>query len=91
MSEVTVRDLRNHGGDVVERVSRGERLTVTLGGRPVAELRPLPHQGVEAANLLQRWKNLPAIDADHFRRDIDAIVDHDLQGNLGNGPCRQLD
>jgi len=91
MSEVTVRDLRNHGGDVVERVSRGERLTVTLGGRPVAELRPLPRQGVEAANLLQRWKNLPAIDADHFRRDIDAIVDHDLQGNLGNGPCRQLD
>jgi len=48
----------------------------------VAELRPLPRQGVEAANLLQRWKNLPA---------IDAIVDHGLQGNLGNGPCRQLD
>ena len=53
----------------------------------MAELRPLPRQGVEAANLLQRWKNLPAIDADHFRRDIDAIVDHDLQGNLGMVPA----
>jgi hypothetical protein len=42
---------------------------------------------VEAANLLQRWKNLPAIDANHLRRDIDAIVDHDLQGNLGMVPA----
>jgi len=71
-------DLRDHAGDVIERVSRGERLTVTRGGRPVAELRPLSCPGVDAANLLQRWKNLPAIDADRLRQDIDAVVDPSL-------------
>jgi prevent-host-death family protein len=91
MSEVTVRDLRNHGGDVVERVLRGECLTVTRGGRPVAELRPLSRPGVEAATLLQRWRNLPTVDPDRLRRDIDAVIDHDPQGNLRNGPCRHLD
>jgi prevent-host-death family protein len=42
MPNVTVRDLRNHGGRVLERVVGGESVTVTLDGRPVAELRPLP-------------------------------------------------
>jgi len=39
MAEVTIRELRNHGGDVVDRVAAGERLIVTRDGRPVAELR----------------------------------------------------
>lgn len=78
MNEVTVRDLRNHGGDVVERVLRGECLTVTRGGRPVAELRPLSRPGVEAATLLQRWRNLPTVDPDGLRRDIDALIDPSL-------------
>ena len=32
MEEVTIRDLRNHGGEVVDRVAAGERLTVTRAG-----------------------------------------------------------
>ncbi|HLE85784.1 MAG TPA: type II toxin-antitoxin system prevent-host-death family antitoxin, partial [Thermoanaerobaculia bacterium] len=39
MSTVTIRELRNRGGDVVERVLAGESLTVTRAGTPVAELR----------------------------------------------------
>ena len=35
MSEITVRDLRNHGGAVLDRVARGEALTVTRDGRSV--------------------------------------------------------
>jgi antitoxin (DNA-binding transcriptional repressor) of toxin-antitoxin stability system len=42
MDEVTVRDLRNRGGNVLDRVARGETLTVTRDGRPVAELRRNP-------------------------------------------------
>src|ERR1039457_110292 len=33
MAEVTIRELRNHGGDVVDRVARGEPVTIT---RPVS-------------------------------------------------------
>ena len=78
MSHVTVRDLRNHGGEVVKRVLAGECLTVTRAGRPVAELRPLPRPGLDAATLLERWKNLPAVDPDSFRRDIDEVIDSSL-------------
>ncbi|MGB7163680.1 MAG: type II toxin-antitoxin system prevent-host-death family antitoxin, partial [Mycobacterium sp.] len=37
-----MRDLRNKGGEVLDRVERGECVIVTRDGRPVAELRPLP-------------------------------------------------
>jgi prevent-host-death family protein len=75
MSEVTIRDLRNHGGDVVKRVVRGESLILTRDGEPVAELRPLPRPGLSAENLLKRWRFLPEVDAVLLRRDIDKIVD----------------
>jgi prevent-host-death family protein len=39
---VSVRDLRNHTAEVLRRVEAGERLTVTVDRRPVAELAPLP-------------------------------------------------
>ncbi|MGH3495443.1 MAG: type II toxin-antitoxin system Phd/YefM family antitoxin [Sciscionella sp.] len=42
MTDVPARDLRNHVSAVLRRVEHGERLRVTVSGRPVAELRPLP-------------------------------------------------
>jgi prevent-host-death family protein len=75
VDEVTIRDLRNHGGEVMERVERGETLRVTRSGVPVGELRPLPHPRVTANTLLQRWRALPLIDARAFRDDIDTAVD----------------
>jgi prevent-host-death family protein len=75
---VTIRDLRNHGGEVVGRVEAGEHVTVTRDGRPVAELRPLRSRGISAAALLERWRRLPAIDAGAFRRDIDDVIDQSL-------------
>lgn len=41
---VSARDLRNHTSAVLRRVEGGERLTVTVSRRPVAELRPLPRR-----------------------------------------------
>lgn len=78
MAEVTIRDLRNHGGEVVDRVVAGECLTVTRSGRPVAELRPLTRPGIDAATLLERWRNLPHVDPAAFRRDIDEVIDTSL-------------
>ena len=78
MDTVTIRDLRNHGGEVVSRVEAGQHITVTRDGRPVAELRPLRARGVSAAALLERWRRVPAVDAVGFRRDVDAVIDQSL-------------
>jgi prevent-host-death family protein len=75
MGEVTVRDLRNRGADVLERVGRGETLTVTRDGRPVAELRPLARAGIAAAVLLERWRRLPPVDPSRLRADLDELLE----------------
>jgi prevent-host-death family protein len=75
VSDVTVRDLRNRGGDVLDRVARGERVTITRNGRRVAELRPLIAPKLSAEALLARWKHLPSGDPVTFRNDIDQVID----------------
>jgi prevent-host-death family protein len=35
------RELRNNAGEVLRRAEQGERFTITVNGRPVAELGPL--------------------------------------------------
>ncbi len=42
MTDIPARDLRNDVSAVLRRVEHGERLRVTVSGRPVAELSPLP-------------------------------------------------
>ena len=39
-THIPQRDLRNHSGEVLSRVERGEELTITVRGRPVADLIP---------------------------------------------------
>jgi prevent-host-death family protein len=41
MADIPARDLRNDVSAVLRRVEAGERLRVTVSGRPVAELVPL--------------------------------------------------
>jgi prevent-host-death family protein len=78
MDSVTVRDLRNKGGEVLDRVERGERLVVTRDGRAVAELRPLPRRSAGPAELIERKNRLPRVDPDALRADIDAVIDPSL-------------
>jgi prevent-host-death family protein len=78
MDEVTIRDLRNHGGKVMERIERGETLTVTRAGVPVGELRPLPRPRITASTLLVWWRSVPAVEVETFRADIDAVLDPSL-------------
>ena len=78
MAEVTVRDLRNHGGQVLDRVGHGESVTVTRDGTPVAELRPIPRRPVPAATLLRHWRTVPVVDAVELRADIDDALDATL-------------
>ncbi len=39
---IQLRDLRNRSSEVVRRAEHGEHFTVTVNGRPAAELGPLP-------------------------------------------------
>jgi prevent-host-death family protein len=41
MGEVASRDLRNRTRSLLERVGAGERITITVDGRPVAVLEPV--------------------------------------------------
>lgn len=41
MSAVPVRDLRNHTAEVIDRARRGEDVTITSHGVPVARLVPV--------------------------------------------------
>lgn len=78
MDIVTIRELRNRGRAVIDRVEAGESLIVSRDGRPVAELRPLPRKPLTAETLLARWRHLPDVDPVAFRRDIDRIIDPSL-------------
>ena len=78
MPDVSIRDLRNHGGELVERAERGERLTITRAGRPVAELGPLPRSPAPLEELRLRWAKLPRVDPDALRLGIDEIIDPTL-------------
>ena len=75
---VTIRDLRNHGGDVIDRVAAGESVVVTRSGEPVAKLIPLRRRGVDAVTLLARWRQLPTIDPVALRADVDSVLDPSL-------------
>ena len=78
MNEVSIRELRNHGGDVVDRVARGERLTITRSGTPVAELRPLSRKPASLAVILAHRRRLPPVDPARMRDDLDQILDPSL-------------
>lgn len=78
MSDVTIHDLCNHGGDVVDRAARGEQITITRGGKPVAELRPVAAPALTAEALLARWRSLPIVDPARLRADLDELLDADL-------------
>ncbi|MHA6629673.1 type II toxin-antitoxin system Phd/YefM family antitoxin [Pseudonocardia sichuanensis] len=44
MSEIALRELRNNTSDVLRRVEDGEEIDVTVNGRAVARLVPLPRR-----------------------------------------------
>lgn len=77
-SEVSIRDLRNHGGDIVDRAAAGERIIITRDGKPVAELHSLVRRPLSAAALIERARRLPRMDPEALRKDIDELMDTSL-------------
>lgn len=55
MATVPQKELRNHVGEVLRRAEAGEEITITVSGRPVAQLGPMRKRqwirGSELADL----------------------------------------
>lgn len=75
---MTIRDLRNHGGEVLDAVMRGEGMTVTRQGRAIAELRPLRGRGVRIETLEKAFKGCPTVDYSGLVDDMGEILDLSL-------------
>jgi prevent-host-death family protein len=77
MATVTIRELCDQGGEVVDRAASGEQIIVTRSGRPVAELRPMCAP-LSADTLLARWRRVPAVDPVALRNDMHGLFRDDL-------------
>ena len=61
MSTIPQRELRNNVSEILRRAEDGERFTITVAGRPVAELGPPPRKtgGASSADLWRLLKENP--------------------------------
>jgi prevent-host-death family protein len=60
VATIPQKELRNHVGEVLRRAEAGERITITVSGRPVAQLGPVrTHQWVPSAELADLWTAPP--------------------------------
>ncbi len=75
MVTVSIRELRLHASELIERVATGERVIVTRAGRPVAELCPVRPEPLTSAEILERWRHLPPMDSVAWQHDLDAVID----------------
>lgn len=66
--------------EIMDAVERGESFTVTRDGREIGESIPLrrPKRFVPRADFAHASRQLPVIDADQFRADIDAVIDSSI-------------
>ncbi len=75
MDVIPQKMLRNHVGEVLRRVEAGESLTVTVSGRPVAELRPTQRRRwIAGVALAEVWHGPTPGDLDDDLAKLDAAV-----------------
>ena len=78
---ITQRELRNDSAAVLREVQAGRTLTVTRNGTPIAELRPIPpRRFVSREAIAEAGKRMQRIDAERFRRDLDAVAEPFVDG-----------
>jgi antitoxin (DNA-binding transcriptional repressor) of toxin-antitoxin stability system len=73
---ITQRELRNESGAIMRGLDAGDSFIVTRNGTPVGELTPLRRaRFVTASAAVAMFATAPPIDAERFRRDLDAVAD----------------
>src|ERR1035441_3649369 len=66
MASIPQKELRNNIGEVLRRAEAGEQLTITVAGRPVAQLGPArTRQWVPSAQLKDLWATAPDRSEEH--------------------------
>ena len=71
MTVIPQKELRNQIGEVLRRVEAGETLTVTVSGRPVAELSPAHRRRWVSGEALNGvWRGPTPVD---LERDLDLL------------------
>jgi prevent-host-death family protein len=77
--EIAQRQLRNDISRVLAAVSRGERFRVTVRGRPIAEIVPIPTRKtwVPRNDVLEMLRGAPV--DDRFMSDVDGAVDNTIR------------
>lgn len=83
MSEVPSRELRNDTAGVLRRVQGGERVTVTVNGRPVAQLVPVQRSRRAWIGRAELAERLRRVQADPGLRDDLARLAGDTTDDLG--------
>ena len=70
MGEIGLREMRQNASDLVRRAQAGERVTITVAGRPAAVLGPV------SPRAWRRWDDLASI----FDQptDVDGVGERDL-------------
>lgn len=73
---ISQRELRNDSGRIMRALDEGRSFVVTRNSVPVGELRPLRRRRlVDARAVTELFRGAARVDAEHFRRDLDASVD----------------
>ena len=77
MTTIPQRELRNNVSEILRRAEQGERFTITVAGRPVAELGPAARRprGASFADLWQILKDTP-VDA-QWAEDLKRMREED--------------
>lgn len=75
-AQVPIRDLRNHTAQLVRRAEAGESMDVTVNGRPVARLVPLPHRrdSMPARQLFDRLRHVGGGADSRFREELGELL-----------------
>ncbi|HVF76699.1 MAG TPA: type II toxin-antitoxin system prevent-host-death family antitoxin [Solirubrobacteraceae bacterium] len=76
MPTIPQRELRNNISDVLRRAEGGERFTVTVNGRPVAELGPLDTMRLAPPEALARILRDAPVDPE-WARDLERMRHED--------------
>jgi prevent-host-death family protein len=84
MSELPSRELRNDTAGVLRRVEAGEVLTITVKGKPVAQLAALQHSRRRWLSRMELSRRLKQAQSDPgLRGDLAALVG-DTTDDLGS-------
>jgi prevent-host-death family protein len=61
MTTIAQRELRNRSGEILRKAERGMSFVVTIDGRPVAQLGPIPRrQWIPREELAQLLRDTPS-------------------------------